>query len=176
MKKILAIGGSNSKKSINTQMASYIASQVTDAEVTVLDWEEMVLPLYSVDLEAESGIPSNAMKFKEAISQADALVLSLAEYNGMITSALKNLWDWSSRIDQKIWQDKPMFLASTSPGGRGGIGALTGAKNIMPYFGGNVITDFSLPSFFDNFKEGVVSNTDKKEELEKKIQIFIDVI
>ena len=57
MKKILALGGSNSSKSINTTFATYIANQLQDSEVTVFDWNEFVLPLYSPDLEAEIGIP-----------------------------------------------------------------------------------------------------------------------
>lgn len=176
MKNILAIGASNSKKSINTLLATHIANQIQDANVTTLDWQEIVLPLYSPDLEEETGIPENAKKFKQLIQDADAIVLSLAEHNGLTTAAFKNLWDWSSRIEQSIWAEKPMFLASTSPGARGGANVMQVVKNSIPFFGGNVITDFSLPLFYDNFKEDKIVEEEKSKELLSKIELFKESI
>lgn len=172
MKNILAIGGSNSKKSINTFFATYIANQMNDVVVTTLNWEELILPLYSPDLEEEKGIPENVNYFLELIKSTDGIVLSLAEYNGSFTSAFKNLWDWSSRVEKNFWENKPMFLASTSPGGRGGIGVLSHVKSLIPHFGGNTIVDFSLPAFYDNFKNNEMHNTEIKLELIQKIKTF----
>lgn len=172
MKKILAIGASNSSTSINKVFATYVANKIEDATVTVADLNELELPLYSTQLEAEIGIPENAVKFRTFIEESDGIVLSLAEYNGMITSAFKNLWDWASRVDMKIWKEKPMLLLSTSPGGRGGIGALELTKNILPYFEGNVIAEFSLPTFYDNFKDGAIVNEELASGLATKIEIF----
>lgn len=172
MKKILAIGGSNSSKSINKTLASYIANQIKEASVTVLDWTELELPLYNPDLEVSNGIPNNVAKFRQWVEEADAIVLSLAEYNGLHPAAFKNLWDWTSRIEQKFWDSKPMFLSATSPGGRGGANVLRITKEIIPYFGGNVITDFSLPSFYDNFQDGKIVNEELLNELNQKLQEF----
>jgi chromate reductase, NAD(P)H dehydrogenase (quinone) len=172
MKKILAIGGSNSKTSINKMLATHIASQVEGAAVTTLDWDHLVLPLYSVDLEANEGIPEAVIAFKKQIEDTDSIVLSVAENNGNITAAFKNLWDWTSRLDPKVWMSKPLFLAATSPGGRGGMNALEITKNLMPHYGGNLIVDFSLPSFYDNFKEGTIAEAEKLQELTDKIEVF----
>lgn len=172
MKKVLAIGASNSSKSINKTFATYIANQVENAEITVVEWDQLELPLYSPDLEASSGIPQNAHNFKKMVEDSDAVVLSLAEHNGMPTAAFKNLWDWTSRIEMKFWANKPIFLASTSPGGRGGASVLSIIKNALPFMGGNIIADFSFPSFYDNFKEGVVINQELNEELTNKISLF----
>ena len=172
MKKILAIGGSNSKTSINKMLATHIASQVEGAAVTTLDWDHLVLQLYSVDLEANEGIPEAVIAFKKQIEDTDSIVLSVAENNGNITAAFKNLWDWTSRLDPKVWMSKPLFLAATSPGGRGGMNALEITKNLMPHYGGNLIVDFSLPSFYDNFKEGTIAEAEKLQELTDKIEVF----
>jgi len=172
MKNILAIGASNSKKSINKVLANHIANQIQDVNVTTLNWEDMVLPLYSPDLEAEKGIPENVNTFKQMILDSDAIVLSLTEHNGQVTAAFKNLWDWSSRVDMAIWGNKPMFLSSTSPGGRGGLGVLGIIKDTISHFGGNVITDFSLPSFYDNFKDSKIVDEAKNGELMEKINVF----
>ena len=172
MKKVLAIGASNSKKSINKIFANYIANQLTNVQVTQVDWDDIVLPLYSPDLEVEKGIPPQAQEFKDLIDSSDVIVLSLAEYNGMCTPAFKNLWDWTSRIDMKFWANKPMFLAATSPGKRGAQNALKVTKELFPHFGGNTIVDFSLPSFFENFSEDGITNEDLQKTLTDKIALF----
>ena len=53
MKKILAIGGSNSNNSINKVLANHIATQVENTSVVLVDWNNLVLPLYSPNLEQE---------------------------------------------------------------------------------------------------------------------------
>ncbi|MEO1030928.1 MAG: NADPH-dependent FMN reductase [Bacteroidota bacterium] len=172
IKKIVAIGASKSKTSINKLFAVYTAKQLQDAEVITLDLNDYELPLYSPDLEKEKGIPNNAMLFNAHLDEADGIVLSLAEYNGLHTAAFKNLWDWLSRIKTDVWKNKPMLLLAASPGGRGGANVLKITKDLMPYFGGKVITDFSLPSFHDNFKNGELTNSELNMELKEKIRQF----
>lgn len=171
-KKIFAIGASNSSTSINKQLASYIAHKLKNVSVTELDWAEMVLPLYGPDLEQEIGIPQNVLAFKEMVDNADGLVISLAEYNGMTTTAFKNLWDWTSRIEKKFWSEKPLFLTATSPGERGAQSVLNIVKDIIPHYGGNIITDFSLAHFYDNFQNGNIIDLEIKNILEHKIASF----
>ena len=61
---------------------------------------------------------------------------------------------------------------ATSPGGRGGATVLEAAVNYFPFLGANVVADFSLPSFFDNFSENGITNLDLKESLIQKAQLF----
>ncbi len=90
----------------------------------------------------------------------------------MPTAAFKNLWDWVSRINKKVWSDKPIFLAATSPGGRGAQSALKIIKDLMPHYGGNVIVDYSLPKFHDNFTHNGIKDEEKAQELKGKIHQF----
>ena len=136
------------KKSTNKELAIYASSLVNEATTTVLDLNDYQLPLYGIDEETENGIPKNAQAFFDLIKNADGVILSLAEHNGNFTVAFKNIFDWMSRIEQKLWNNKPMLLMSTSPGGRGGASVLSIAKNGFSHMGGNIIADFSLPSFF----------------------------
>lgn len=172
MKKILAIGASNSKESINKKLAVHVANKIENATINIADLNELTLPLYSPDLESENGIPENALKFKAMIDDSDGIVLSLAEYNGLMTTAFKNLWDWTSRVDMKIWKNKPMFLMAASPGGRGGANVLRVTKELLPHFGGNVIADFSLPRFFQNFSEEGIKDETLNNDLTNKINLF----
>lgn len=151
--KILAFGGSTSSTSINRKLANYAAGQVDDSSVTNLDLSSYTLPIYSFDEEEANGIPKDAHAFLEAIRSHDAIVVSLAEHNGAYSAAFKNLYDWTSRIDQKLWSDKPMLLLSTSPGGRGGATVLELAKATFPRMGADLRASFSLPSFFDHFSD-----------------------
>ena len=169
---ILAIGGSNSRNSINKILASYAASRIENAEVKIADLTDYELPLYSSDLEKASGIPENAAKFLEQIKSADGIVLSLAEHNGMFSAAFKNIFDWMSRMDKNVWQNKPMLLMATSPGGRGGANVLRTTKEILPHFGGNIIADFSLPSFYENFSQDGLKNKGLNDSLNQKISLF----
>jgi len=172
MKKIIAFAGSNSKQSINKQFATYAANLVPDVSVEVLDLNDFELPLYGIDYEITHGIPDNANAFLEKIKLSDGIVLSLAEHNGAYATVFKNIFDWMSRIDGKLWSNKPMLIMATSPGGRGGASVLEIAKGRFPYMGGNIIADFSLPSFNDNFSEGKLSNQDLNKDLLQKVAMF----
>ena len=172
MKNIIAFAGSNSKDSINKRLASYTAEQVKNAKVAVLDLNDYELPIYSMEFEKEFGIPANAQRFLEKIKAADGVVLSLAEHNGAYSSAFKNLFDWMSRIDGKLWSEVPMFLMSSSPGGRGGATVLEMAKGRFPYMGGNIVADFSLPSFGQNFSENGITDDELRDMFNESVTAF----
>ncbi len=172
MNTIIAFAGSDSKESINKQLAVYASSLVENTDVTVLDLNDFELPLYGMDYETAHGIPENAHKFLEQIKGSDGIVLSLAEHNGAYATVFKNIFDWMSRIDGKLWSDKPMLLMATSPGARGGATVLEIAKGRIPYMGGNIVADFSLPSFYENFSEGTITNEELNEQLKKQVDIF----
>ena len=172
MKKIITLAGSNSKESINKRLANYAANKIENTEVVSLDLNDFDLPLYGIDLENESGIPADAQRLFDAVRSADGLVISLAEHNGSYAAAFKNALDWMSRIDGKIWNQKPMLLMATSQGGRGGQTVLAGAVGSFPHFGGNIIADFSLPSFFDNFTEEGIKDAALNTALNEKINLL----
>jgi len=176
MKKIIAFAGSNSKNSINKKFATFVANQVKGTEAEVLDLNNFDLPLYGIDYEIEHGIPDNAQLFLDKIKASDGIVLSLAEHNGAYATVFKNIFDWMSRIDGKLWSNKPMLIMATSPGGRGGSTVLEIAKGSFPHMGGNVVANFSLPSFNDNFSNGKITNEELNEELLKQVTIFKNAI
>jgi len=172
MKKIIVLGGSNSKKSINKTLAIYAANKIGNAKIIVADLNDFDLPLFGVDTEIENGIPKDAQRLNKLLASADGLVISLAEHNGSYATAFKNAFDWLSRINQKVWKNKPMLLMATSIGARGGEMVLQSAKMSFPYLGGNIIADFSSPSFNDNFSEKGITNEELKTDLNQKIQLL----
>ena len=172
MKNIIVFAGSNSKDSINKQLAVYASSLVEKVDVKVLDLNDFELPIYGIDFEKEYGIPDHAHKFLKCIKDSDGIILSLAEHNGAYTTVFKNIFDWMSRIDGKLWSDKPMLLMATSPGARGGASVLEVARGRFPYMAGNIVAEFSLPSFGSNFSEGKLINEVLNSDLKSKVELF----
>ena len=169
-KNIVTIGGSSSKTSINKVLAEYAGSLINGVELTKLDLNDYELPIFSVDLENEFGINEVAKELNAIIEKADGFVISLAEHNGAYSTAFKNAFDWLSRIDGKVWRDKPMLLLSTSPGERGGPTVLELAAGRFPYMGGNIIGSMPFPSFYDNFIDGEIKNNELKSQLKLLVE------
>lgn len=160
IRKVTCFAASSSRNSINKQLVTYAAGLLENVEVEILDLNDYELPLFSVDREAELGQPALARAFVDKIRGSDALIIAFAEHNGCYSAAYKNLYDWASRIEGKVYHDKPMVLLATSPGGRGGKSVLELALAQMPRFGGDVRGSVSVPSFADNFDSdrGEISN------------------
>ena len=170
MKKIITIGGSTSKDSINRKLAESVGGLLKGVEVINIDLSKYELPLFSVDIEKEQGFSKDLQKLNKEIESTDGIILSLAEHNGAYAAAFKNAFDWLSRIEGKVWRNKPMLLLSTSNGARGGQSVMDIALNRFPYNGGNIIGSMTFPSFNKNFQNGQIQN----EELLSKITQLSD--
>ena len=168
MKKIIAFGASSSKQSINKQLATFAANQFQNASVEILDLNDYEMPVFSVDKEKENGIHPLAQEFYDKLGSADLIIISFAEHNGNYSTAFKNILDWTSRINAKTFQEKPMLLLATSPGARGGSSVLDIATKRFPFQGGIIKGSFSLPSFFENFDvvNGIIHPECKNQLLE----------
>lgn len=172
MKNILAFAGSNSSNSINKKLAAYAASLVNNAHATLLDLNDFELPLFSTDVEAEIGIPENVKKFHQYIKDSDGIVISLAENNGAYSAAFKNLFDWLSRYENKLFMSKPMLLMATSTGGRGGATVLAMAHSRFPYHDAKIAAEFTLPLFKEKFEDGRITDPEFDDKLKEAVHLF----
>lgn len=166
--KIVAFGASNSSTSINKTLATYAANQIENADVTVLDLNNYQVPMFSEDTEKEIGQAEGAKQFLADLAQADAIVVSFAEHNGSYTAAYKNLFDWATRIERNVFQDKPVVYLATSPGPGGAQSVLAAATGSAPYFGAKVAGSVSVPSFYDNFD--LEAGTFRNEEVAAQVK------
>ena len=171
--KIIAFGASTSTVSINKYFATHAAQQFQGHDTTILDLNDYELPVYSIDLEQKTGIPDNAKRFYDVLQSADLIIISLAEHNGYFTAAFKNLHDWVSRHEMKMFAGAKMMLLSTSPGASGAKTTLDSALQKFPYSGSDIIGSFSLPSFGENLKDLVQI---KDENLRTKFNEMIDEV
>ena len=172
--KILALAASSSSTSINKRLATYAAGLAANAEVEVLDLNDFEMPIFSEDKEKELGQPEQAKRFFQKIGEADAVVISYAEHNGSYAAAFKNVFDWTSRIDMKVYQGKTVIMLATSPGPGGAATVLAAATGSAPYFAADVKGFLSIPSFYDNFdmEKGELRN----EELAAQLQSIMSAL
>lgn len=136
--KALLFAGSTRTESYNKKLINESA-RILDSlgvKTTVIDLRDYPIPFYDGDLETASGMPELAKKLKSQMIQADIIVISTPEYNGSISSVLKNALDWTSRQDKggssrEAYAGKTFVLLSTSPGSGGGKRALSNLKAII---------------------------------------------
>lgn len=171
MKKVLVFSGSNSSKSINHELVTYVGSLIKDHSVKIIKLTDFDIPMYSEDME-RGGFPSGVKDLHSEISGHDGLIISVPEHNGSLPAFFKNILDWLSRFDRPFLSGIKIFAISTSPGGRGGRSSLEAAKIILPYFKGEIAASFSLSFFSKNFSKGVIDQ-EKDEELKTSLQNFL---
>ena len=176
-KKILAIGTTNQASSINRHLSVFAATLLNEWGCQHVDMRECEMPIFGSDRHVEQGVPQVAVDFREKMKGFDGFIVSLAEHNGSYTAVFKNLIDWLSVQEGKVWQGKPVLLLSTSPGPRGAITVLGIAENYFPHMGARITGSFSLGSFHDTFDEGKgIIDHEKLAELKQKVAEFEAVV
>jgi len=139
--RILAFSGSARRESLNRKLLAVIVQAVREAggEVTLLDLNDVPLPLYHGDLEDSSGMPANATKIIDLILQHQGLLIASPEYNSMITPLLKNTIDWCTRADENPLIGKVAAVVSASPGMLGGVRSMQMARQLLVHLGCHVV-------------------------------------
>jgi NAD(P)H-dependent FMN reductase len=139
--RILAFSGSARRESLNKKLLAAVvaAARTAGGDVTLLDLNDLPLPLYHGDLEDEQGLPENAKKLIELISHHHGLLIASPEYNSMITPLLKNTIDWCTRADDNPFTGKIAAVVSASPGMFGGVRSMTLARQLLTHLGCFVI-------------------------------------
>lgn len=175
--KIIAFSGSNSSTSINEKLVRFCLNYFPEAEINLLDLNDFEMPIFSIDRERNSGFPPETGEFIEQIAWADVIICSMAEHNGNFTVAFKNIVDWTSRVQLDFFQQKPMFLMSTSPGSYGGGNVMQLALKLFPKLGASEIVSFSLPKFNEKFSnEAGIIESELKTQFESKVKEFQQLI
>lgn len=95
------------------------------------------VPLYHRDLDADP--PAGVVRLRNAIAEADGLIICTAEYNFSIPGVLKNAIDWASRpAFESVLRNKKVAVASASPAFTGGARAQQHLKAVLLAVASNV--------------------------------------
>jgi NAD(P)H-dependent FMN reductase len=146
--KILCFAGSLRRDSFNKKLVKIAMSGAKNAgaEVTFIDLKDYPLNVYDGDIEAEQGIPENAMKLKEIMLAHQGFLIASPEYNSSISGALKNAIDWASRPAPgegplACFKGKVAGIMAASPGALGGLRGLVHVRAILENIGVIVVTE-----------------------------------
>lgn len=169
MKKIIAFAGSNSSNSINRKLLKEVIPMVKEAQVEHLDLRDYEAAMFSVDLEGTEGHPASMLNLANKMMQADGFLVSVPEHNGSFPAFFKNTFDWLSRINRKVFNNKPTVFLSATPGGRAGGSVLKHIEFIMPHQGAELIGVHGVGRFHSKIENGKLENEEDLAAITKLI-------
>jgi NAD(P)H-dependent FMN reductase len=139
--RILAFAGSARRDSLNRKLLAVAveATRAAGGDVTLLDLNEYVLPLYHGDEEDATGLPPTAARLIALVNTHQGLLIASPEYNSFITPLLKNTVDWISRADENPFVGKVAAVVSASPGALGGVRSMMHARHLLLHLGCHVV-------------------------------------
>jgi chromate reductase len=126
--KILAISGSLSKKSLNTQVLHALRGLAPDSAVIELAAIDSI-PFFNADL---NEVPASVNALKQQIEASDGVLIATPEFNYGIPGVLKNAIDWVSRpAYASVLAQKPIGILGASPGPVGTARAQGQLKQVL---------------------------------------------
>jgi chromate reductase len=167
--------GSLSSTSINRELSKALIRLAPEdlefAEIPISN-----LPLYSPDHDAN--YPPEALAFKDAIHQSDAILFVSPEYNRSIPGALKNAIDWASRPwGQNAFDHIPAAVIGASIGH---IGTAVGQQSLRAVLGFCNARQMTAPEAYIHFTpevfpgDGEVANESTRDFLKRYMAEFRD--
>ena len=156
--------------SINHQLIEFTTSLFDGYEVKVLDIRNWDIPMYSINLDPDQ-TPEKITELISQIKESDGFIIASPEHNGGTPAFFKNILDWLSRRGENVFDKKPVFLMSTSPGPGAGANHLKYLIHSLPYQGAQIAASYSLPSFQNNVQDGKVTG-DYLGQLKESINEF----
>ena len=141
--RILGISGSLRAGSLNTQLLRLAAEELPDG--VELDLYEDLASIPPFDQDLVDLAPDEVERLKEAVAEADAILVATPEFNGSIPGQLKNAIDWVSRpLADNPARSKPAAVIGASTSSFGGIWAQRELKKVLGILGTRVL-DVELP-------------------------------
>jgi len=137
--RILGISGSLRRDSFNTRLLDAAAELLPEgAELVRWDGLEAVPP-FNEDLEAGPA-PAAVAELRDALADADAVLIATPEYNGSVPGQLKNALDWASRPHATSpLRNLPVAVVGASTSGFGGVWAQADLRRILARIGARVL-------------------------------------
>jgi chromate reductase len=137
--RVLGLSGSLRRDSHNRALLRAAAAALPPG-AELVEWDRVAeLPAYDEDLDAAS-VPEPVRALREAIADADAIVIATPEYNGSLPGALKNALDWASRPHAtNPLRGKPAVVIGASTGLFGAVWAQAEARKVLGTIGAEVL-------------------------------------
>ena len=169
--RLLGIIGSLRVASVNAATARAATGVARDGvSITLFDVGDV--PLYNGDDESDPAAAVTALR--DAVGDADGVVLFSPEYNGSLPAVTKNVIDWLSRTPE-AWEGTGITMVTMSPGGRAGAGAREHFEAIMSRQASRVFPTIGFGEYSKRLDaDGDVSDAETLDELAQFLAEFVD--
>jgi len=176
--RVIAISGSLRRESTNTRLLHAAAEEAPDGVEVVL-WDGLrEIPPYDSDDDVVPG-PPTVEAFKEAVREADAVLIATPEYNFSVPGALKNAVDWASRpLATNAFRNKPVAVIGASSGMFGAVWSQAELRKILGQAMGAKVADVEVAvgRAFEKFDEdGHLVDDDVREQLRTTLEVLAGV-
>jgi len=137
--RVLGISGSLRRDSLNSALLRAAAERLP-AGTEWVEFERLrEIPPYDADAEAFT-TPQPVEELRQAMREADAVLIATPEYNHSIPGVLKNALDWASRpAGQSALSGTPAAAIGASTGMFGAVWAQAETRKVLGALGGRVL-------------------------------------
>jgi chromate reductase len=173
--RVLGISGSLRRGSYNHALLREAAERLPAGA----EWSEFErlgeIPPYDADLEAE-GVPEPVEALRQAMREADAVLVATPEYNHSIPGVLKNALDWASRpAGQSALTGTPAAVIGASTGMFGAVWAQAETRKVLSALGGRVVeAELPVAKTADLFSDGRLQlSPEQSHQLEELLATLV---
>jgi chromate reductase len=173
--RILGLSGSLRRDSYNSMLLRTAAELLpSGAELEVYDGLRAVPPY---DADDDAGVtPAEVRELREAVAEADAVLIATPEYNASVPGALKNALDWISRPHAtNPLRGKPAAVVGASTGMFGAVWAQAEMRKVLQTIGARV-TDRELPVSEADERFGADGRLEDPELREEYAEILAELV
>jgi chromate reductase len=173
--KVLAISGSLRRDSYNAKLLR-AAEELLPDDVELELYEGLKeVPPYDEDDDIYPA-PAPVAALREAVADADAVLIATPEYNASIPGQLKNALDWVSRpIATNTLRNKPVAVVGASTGAFGAVWSQAELRKVLATIGARVVEgDVAVghaPTRFD--EDGYLVDVDLREQLAEVVDALL---
>lgn len=173
--RVLGFAGSLRKASRNRGLLRAAAEVLPDG-MSLQTFDLSGIPLYNADVE-KAGFPDVVTRFKQAVTESDAVLIATPEYNHSIPGVLKNAIDWGSRPPRDSpFREKPVGIV----GAAGSVGSTLAQAHLRQVLVSEGMFILSKPEVrikrsWEKFDEnGNLTDERSRKELVHFLEVFKD--
>src|SRR5881275_2035701 len=173
--KVLAISGSLRRDSYNTKLLR-AAEELLPADVELELYQGLkAVPPYDEEDDVQPAPPAVA-RLRQAVAEADAILIATPEYNSSIPGQLKNALDWVSRpAATNALRNKPVAVVGASTSAFGAVWSQAELRKVLAAIGARVVEgDVAVghaPTRFD--ENGRLEDESLQEQLQETIEALL---
>jgi chromate reductase len=176
--RVLGIAGSLREGSYNHALLREAAERLP-AGVEFVEFGRLAeIPPYDADLE-EGVTPAAVAELRQAMREADAVLVATPEYNHSIPGVLKNALDWASRpAGQSALTGTPAAVIGASTGMFGAVWAQAETRKVLGALGGRVVeTELPVAKAADLYRDGRLDlSPEQSLELEEILATLVSEV